>query len=91
MKTSIPKLDAEFFRRKKYEIIFIVSGVVLLICLLWIFISSIGFLSVSVGTAIDNQSTTDTNTKFNIDALQKIGIAGSVSQEVSSTTATSSQ
>ena len=91
MKISIPKLDAEFFKHKKNDIIFVASGIILLICLLWIFVSSVGFLSVSVDTAIDNQTTTDTNTKFNIDSLQKIGIMEATPQGSSSTTAAPSR
>ncbi|MFA7202017.1 MAG: hypothetical protein WC099_03420 [Candidatus Paceibacterota bacterium] len=74
MSPSFKQLHTEFFRQKKHDIIFVVIGVILLLLLLIVFISSIRFLSVSVDTAIDNQGISDTQTKFNIDSLQGLGI-----------------
>lgn len=86
MNFSFKQLNAEFFRRNKNDIIFITAGVVLLVGILVVFISSISFLSTSVDTAIDNQAVSNTQTKFNIDSLQNLGII----EGASSTTSTSS-
>ena len=91
MNFSLKQLNAEFFRQKKTDIIFVVVGVALLLGILFIFISSIRFLSVSVETAIDNQGISDTQIKFNIDSLQKLGIMKNTSSASSSTNTPSSQ
>ncbi len=88
MNFSLKQLNAEFFRRKKNDIIFISIGIVLLIIMIWVFVSSIDFLLVSVNTAIDDQTNSETETKFNMSSLEKLGIMESVPTSPATTSTT---
>lgn len=78
--------NKEFFHRKKNDILFVGTGVVLLIVVLWIFIGSISFLSQTVNSAIDTQAQQTSVVQFNVGDLSKLGITQNTSPPTSTTT-----
>jgi uncharacterized membrane protein len=72
---SSKKFNKEFFRHKRNDIIFISIGVILLVATIFVFVSSVSFLSASVETAINNQSKQVDPVQFDIGALEKLGIS----------------
>ena len=72
-------LNKEFFHRKKNDLLFVGIGTILLIVVLWIFISSIIFLSQTVNSAVDTQTQQTSVIQFHVEDLSKLGIVQSAS------------
>ncbi|KKS82628.1 MAG: hypothetical protein UV58_C0008G0015 [Candidatus Wolfebacteria bacterium GW2011_GWC1_43_10] len=68
------KVDLGFLKRNKKEIYFGLIGFILAVILIFIFVDSVGFLVESVDSALEIGSQSQSPTRFNIGALESLGL-----------------
>lgn len=68
------KISLETLKKNSRDIYFLAIGLVLTITLVFVFISTIGFLVSSIEGALEVGTSSYTVTKFNVNALKNLGI-----------------
>jgi hypothetical protein len=79
------KISLETLKKNSRDIYFLAIGLVLIVTLIFVFINTIGFLVSSIDDALEVGTSSYTVTKFNIGALENLGIIAT------STTSTQNQ
>lgn len=79
------RISFEMIKKNRRDVYFLIIGLVLIIALIFVFVMTIGFLVTNVEGALDVGTSNYTITKFNINALENLGIIESTSTATTST------
>lgn len=68
------KISFDFLKKNKRDIYFVLVGLVLLFCLIYLFIDGVSFIVLNVEGALDLESSSYVPVMFNIGGLKSLGI-----------------